>query len=75
MAVPDREIRKKLVDLIVSEDDSDVRGNLAELLAFGEVEVDEEAPFFVGKITMRLLDGTGMFEREKIGTNIFRYSF
>lgn len=69
-------VRKRLVDLIVMEDDPDVRGKLAELLAFREVEVDELAPHSVGIETMGILDGAnGTFDKEEIGTGIWRYSF
>lgn len=73
-------LRKRLVDLIVGEDDPDIRDRLATLLAFQEVEVDEEAPYQVGIDTERLLDGLldvsdGTLSKEDIGTGIWRYSF
>lgn len=75
MSVEERMTRRVLIEFIIGEDDPDVRGNLAELLAFGEVEVDAEAPYLVGTTTMRLLDETRRFDKESSGTNIFRYSF
>ena len=69
-------VRTRLVNLIVTEDDPDIRGKLAELLAFREVEVDELAPSSVGTEMLRILDGTSeMFDKEEIGTGIWRYSF
>lgn len=71
----DKGTKQRLINLIVGEDDPDIRNLLATLLAFGEVEVDGEAPYRVGTDTMRLLDETEMFESEEIGTNIRRYWF
>lgn len=67
------EIRRELVDLIACEDDPDARALLAELLAFGEVEVDEESPYRVGIDVMALLDDRQV-AFEEIGAGIRRYS-
>lgn len=69
----ERATRKRLVNLIVTEDDPDVRALLATLLAFGEVEVDEESPHAVGTTAMRLLGEGQMVDFEEIGTGIRRY--
>lgn len=72
MASDERATRQAIADLIVTEDDPDIRGILAGLLAFDEVEVDGELPYGVGKGAMESLDEAGI-EYEEIGTNIRRY--
>lgn len=67
-----RALRRRIAELIAGEDDPDVRWHLAELLAFGEAEVDEEERYSVGTTTMELLDGAGV-DHEEIGAGIRRY--